>query len=71
MLTKIQRIRVAELLDGLACQRWFEPMANVLRDEDLRLAFRAYGKTAYQDGIDWWRPRYAEAAQLLREGAVK
>ena len=82
MSTRAQRLRVAELLDGLVCQegppQWF--ISDIMEFSskapgcDGMLAetawFAAHKRDCF-DGRDSFRVVYAEAAQLLREGRVK
>lgn len=71
MSTKTQRARVILALDCLASQeRWLDNTHALLGWDTPadKLACRAY-VAAY--GAETWRERYAEAAQLIREGTVK
>lgn len=71
MTTKAQRLRVILALDCLASQEspWRDNTHYLLGwdTDDDKLACRAFA-AAY--GADTWRERYAEAAQLIKEGAV-
>lgn len=70
--TIARRLRVAELLDQLACHEHRLHLVDVFDpfSADWMLALCAFDSVSGAAADDW-RTHYAEAAQLLREGTVK